>query len=74
MFKNERMREFRSLVNSYKEIDKQLINIRYAIMDLEKLSYNDDIIFLEVLTDKVDNMFDEFLKVKNEIIEKVKKL
>ena len=74
MFKNERMREFRSLVDSYKEIDKQLINIRYAIMDLEKLSYNDDIIFLEVLTDKVDNMFDEFLKVKNEIIEKVKKL
>lgn len=74
MFKNERMKEFKNLVDSYKEIDKQLINIRYAIMDLEKLSYSDDIIFLEVLTGKVDNMFDEFLRVKNEIIEKIKKL
>lgn len=36
MFKNERMREFRSLVDSYKEIDKKIVDIKVTMHNLEK--------------------------------------
>ena len=74
MFKNERMREFRSLVDSYKEIDKKIINIKVTMHNLEKISYNEDIEFLKDLEKQLDNMNIEFYKLKQKIIEKVEKL
>ena len=74
MFKNERMREFRSLVNSYKEIDKKIIDIKVTMHNLEKISYNEDIEFLKDLEKQLDNMNIEFYKLKQKIIEKVEKL
>ena len=41
--------------------------------DLEKLSYNEDIDFLENLEKQLDNMNIEFYKLKQEIIKKVEK-
>ena len=41
--------------------------------DLEKLSYNEDIDFLESLAKQLDNMNIEFYKLKQEIIKKVEK-
>ena len=41
--------------------------------DLEKLSYNEDIEFLENLEKQLDNMNIEFYKLKQEIIKKVEK-
>ena len=74
MFKNERMREFRSLVDSYKEIDKKIIGIKVTMHNLEKISYNEDIEFLKDLEKQLDNMNIEFYKLKQKIIEKVEKL
>lgn len=74
MFKNERMREFRSLVDSYKEIDKKIIDIKVTMHNLEKISYNEDIEFLKDLEKQLDNMNIEFYKLKQKIIEKVEKL
>lgn len=74
MFKKERMRNFKILVDSYKDIDKKIIDIKVAMHDLEKLSYNDDIEFLEQLEKQLDNMNIEFYKLKQEIIKKVEKM
>ena len=74
MFKNERMKEFRSLVDSYKEIDKKIIDIKVTMHNLEKISYNEDIEFLKDLEKQLDNMNIEFYKLKQKIIEKVEKL
>lgn len=74
MFKNERMREFRSLVDSYKEIDKKIVDIKVTMHNLEKISYNEDIEFLKDLEKQLDNMNIEFYKLKQKIIEKVEKL
>ena len=41
--------------------------------DLEKLSFNEDIEFLENLEKQLDNMNIEFYKLKQEIIKKVEK-
>ena len=41
--------------------------------DLEKLSYSEDIEFLENLEKQLDNMNIEFYKLKQEIIKKVEK-
>ena len=41
--------------------------------DLEKLSYNEDIDFLENLEKQLENMNIEFYKLKQEIIKKVEK-
>ena len=41
--------------------------------DLEKLSYSEDIDFLENLEKQLDNMNIEFYKLKQEIIKKVEK-
>ena len=74
MFKKERIDNFKILVNSYKEIDKKIVDIKVAMHDLEKLSYNEDIEFLENLEKQLDNMNIEFYKLKQEIIKKVEKI
>ena len=74
MFKKERMRNFKILVDSYKDIDKKIIDIKVAMHDLEKLSYSEDIEFLEQLEKQLDNMNIEFYKLKQEIIKKVEKM
>ena len=74
MFKKERISKFKTLVDSYKEIDKKIVDIKVAMHDLEKLSYNEDTEFLESLAKQLDNMNIEFYKLKQEIIKKVEKL
>lgn len=74
MFKKERMRNFKILVDSYKDIDKKILDIKVTMHDLEKLSYNEDIEFLEQLEKQLDNMNIEFYKLKQEIIKKVEKM
>ena len=73
MFNKERINKFKTLVDSYKEIDKKIVDIKVAMHDLEKLSYNEDIEFLENLEKQLENMNIEFYKLKQEIIKKVKK-
>ena len=73
MFKEERINMFKTLVDSYKEIDKKIVEIKVAMHNLEKLSYNDDIEFLENLEKQLENVNVEFYKLKQEIIKKVEK-
>ena len=73
MFKKERINNFKTLVDSYKEIDKKIVDIKVAMHDLEKLSYNEDIDFLENLEKRLEDMSIEFYKLKQEIIKKVEK-
>ena len=73
MFKKERIGKFKTLVDSYKEIDRKIVVIKVAMHDLEKLSYNGDTEFLENLEKQLDNMNIEFYKLKQEIIKKVEK-
>ena len=73
MFKKERINNFKTLVDSYKEIDRKIVNIKVAMHDLEKLSYNEDTEFLENLEKQLNNMNIEFYKLKQEIIKKVEK-
>ena len=73
MFKKERINKFKTLVDSYKEIDKKIVDIKVAMHDLEKLSYNEDIEFLDNLEKRLENMNIEFYKLKQEIIKKVEK-
>ena len=73
MFKKERINNFKTLVDSYKEIDRKIVNIKVAMHDLEKLSYNEDTEFLENLEKQLDNVNIEFYKLKQEIIKKVEK-
>ena len=73
MFNKERISKFKTLVDSYKEIDKKIVDIKVAMHDLEKLSYNEDIEFLENLERQLENMNIEFYKLKQEIIKKVEK-
>ena len=40
MFKKERINNFKILVDSYKEIDKKIVDIKVAMHDLEKLLNN----------------------------------
>ena len=58
MFKKERINNFKTLVDSYKEIDKKIVDIKVAMHDLEK---------------QLENMNIEFYKLKQEIIKKVEK-
>ena len=74
MFKKERIKNLKMLVDSYKEIDKKIVDIKVAMHDLEKLSYNEDIEFLDSLAKQLDNMNIEFYKLKQEIIKKVEKI
>ena len=73
MFNKERINKFKTLVDSYKEIDKKIVDIKVAMHDLEKLSYNEYIDFLENLERQLENMNIEFYKLKQEIIKKVEK-
>lgn len=73
MFEKERISKFKTLVDSYKEIDRKIVDIKVAMHDLEKLSYNEDTEFLENLEKQLDNMNIEFYKLKQEIIKKVEK-
>ena len=73
MFKKERINKFKTLVDSYKEIDRKIVDIKVAMHDLEKLSYNEDTEFLENLEKQLDTMNIEFYKLKQEIIKKVEK-
>ena len=73
MFKKERINNFKTLVDSYKEIDKKIVDIKVAMHDLEKLSYSEDIDFLKNLEKQLENMNIEFYKLKQEIIKKVEK-
>ena len=73
MFKKERINNFKTLVDSYKEIDKKIVDITVAMHDLEKLSHNEDIEFLENLEKRLEDMNIEFYKLKQEIIKKVEK-
>ena len=73
MFNKERINKFKTLVDSYKEIDKKIVDIKVAMHDIEKLSYNEDIEFLENLEKQLDTMNIEFYKLKQEIIKKVEK-
>lgn len=73
MFKKERISKFKILVDSYKEIDRKIVDIKVAMHDLEKLSYSEDIDFLENLEKQLENMNIEFYKLKQEIIKKVEK-
>ena len=74
MFKKERIKNLKMLVDSYKEIDKKIVDIKVAMHDLEKLSYNEDIDFLKSLEKQLDNMNIEFYMLKQEIIKKVEKI
>ena len=58
MFKKERINNFKTLVDSYKEIDRKIVDIKVAMHDLEK---------------QLENMNIEFYKLKQEIIKKVEK-
>ena len=73
MFKKERISKFKILVDSYKEIDRKIVDIKVAMHDLEKLSYNEDTEFLENLEKQLENMNIEFYKLKQEIVKKVEK-
>ena len=73
MFKEERINNFKTLVKSFKEIDKKIVDMKVAMHDLEKLSYNEDTEFLENLEKQLENMNTEFYKLKQEIIKKVEK-
>ena len=73
MFKKERINNFKILVDSYKEIDKKIVDIKVAMHDLEKLSKNENIECLENLENQLNNMNIEFYKLKQEIIKKVEK-
>lgn len=74
MFKKERIKNLKMLVDSYKEIDKKIVDIKVAMHDLEKLSYNEDMEFLESLEKQLDSLGIEFYKLKQEIIKKVEKI
>ena len=74
MFKKERMNNYKKLVDSYKEIDKKIIDIKVAIHDLDKIAYNEDLDFIKELEKQLEDMNIEFYKLKQEIIKKVEKL
>ena len=74
MFKKERMNNYKMLVDSYKEIDKKIIDIKVAIHDLDKIAYNEDLDFIKELEKQLEDMNIEFYKLKQKIIKKVEKL
>lgn len=61
MFKNEVKKELQAIYNSNKNIDNELVNIKIAIHNLEKLGYN-----TKDLEKMLDNIGIEFYKFKVE--------
>lgn len=74
MFKKERINNYKMLVDSYKEIDKKIIDIKVAMHDLDKIAYNEDLDFIKELEKQLEDMNIEFYKLKQKIIKKVEKL
>ena len=65
MFINEIKKEYQTIYNSTSKIDAELVNIKIAIHNLEKLGINTN-----ELQKQLDNIGIEFYKLKNENIEK----
>ena len=61
MYKNEIKKELQAIYNSNKNIDNELVNIKVAIHNLEKLGYN-----TKDLEKMLDNIGIEFYKFKVE--------
>ena len=74
MFKKERMNNYKILVDSYKEIDKKISDMKVAMHDLEKIAYNEDLDFIKELEKQLEDMNIEFYKLKQKIIKKVEKI
>lgn len=60
MFKNEIKNELKNTYNSIKNIDSELINLKIAIHNLEKLGFNTNEFY-----DKIDEVGIEFKKLKD---------
>ena len=71
MYNKERINKFRNMVENCKEIDKRIIDIKVTMHDLEKLSYNEDIKFLEEMQRQLDKFNIEFYNLKKKITTKV---
>ena len=71
MYNKERINKFRNMVENCKEIDKRIIDIKVIMHDLEKLSYNEDIKFLEEMQRQLDKFNIEFYNLKKKITTKV---
>lgn len=69
MYKNEIKKELQAIYNSNKNIDNELVNIKIAIHNLEKLGYN-----TKDLEKMLDNIGIEFYKFKVENKEVLKDL
>lgn len=69
MFKSEIKKEYQTIHNSTSKIDDELVNIKIAIHNLEKLGINTD-----DLEKQLDNVGIEFYKFKTKNIEKFKSL
>ena len=61
MYKNEIKKELQAIYNSNKNIDNELVNIKIAIHNLEKLGFN-----VKDLEKMLDNIGIEFYKFKVE--------
>ena len=69
MYKNEIKKELQAIYNSNKNIDNELVNIKIAIHNLEKLGFN-----VKDLEKMLDNIGIEFYKFKVENKEVLKNL
>lgn len=69
MFKNEVKKEYRTIYSSTSKIDNELVNIKIAIHNLEKLGIN-----TKDLEKQLDNVGIELYKFKNENIERFKEV
>ena len=69
MYKNEIKKELQAIYNSNKNIDKELVNIKVAIHNLEKLGCN-----TKDLEKTLDNIGAEFYKFKVENKDILKKV
>lgn len=69
MFKNEVKKEYQTIHNSISKIDAELVNIKIAIHNLEKLGVN-----THDLEKQLDNVGIELYKFKNENIERFKEV
>ena len=67
MYQNEIKKELQAIYNSNKNIDSELVNIKIAIHNLEKLGFNTK--ELEKILDSVGAEFYKF-KIKNKDIMK----
>ena len=69
MFKNEIKKEYQNIYNSTSKIDNEIVNVKIANHNLEKLGIN-----INDLEKQLDNVGIEFYKFKTKNIEKFKNL